>query len=127
MSIIQDFSPILNIVLTVLLAVGGFLAFRKGYSKETEDAMERLNKTLDGEIQVLRRRVDDLERERATQDRVIATIRYALKQYGLRVTIAGDFVTLNDTSGKSKSTRIQPAAPVQPLAPTLSDDDDAAN
>jgi len=61
------------------------------------------------------------------QDRVIATIRYAIKQYGLRIVIQGDFVTINDATGKSRTTPIQtrPAA-VKPLLPNDDDDSDVS-
>lgn len=122
-----DLSPLINIIYLVLLTcivIGGLFAMRKGYSKEAQEAMKSLNDTLDEEIKGLRRRVDDLERDRATQDRVIATIRSVLKTYNLRVTIQGDVVTINDSVGKSKSMRVQPPASVQPIkAPD--DDDDA--
>jgi len=120
---IQDFLPVLNIVLLVALAIGGIFAYRKGYSQEAGAIQERVITALKDEVDTLRDKVDDLEKERATQDRVIATIRYALKSHGLRVTIAGDFVTLQDTANKSKTTtHIQPAQ-AQPIA--LGDDDDA--
>ena len=118
----QDFLPILNTVLVVALAIGGFFAFKRGYSKETGEIQGRLIVTLKDEVKALRDKVDDLEKERATQDRVIATIRYALRQYGLRITIAGDFVTLQDTSGKSKTTPVQ-SAQVKPIMKTPTDDD----
>lgn len=126
---VNDTSALVNIVYIVLIGgivLGGIFAVRKGQSKETQDAMERLNDTLDGEIKVLRRRVDDLEKERATQDRVIATIRYALKSQGLRVTIQGDFVTISDSTGKSKSTHIQDRASVKPIVSPDDDDSDVS-
>lgn len=124
----NDLSPLLNVVYLVLIggiALGGILAVRKGQNKETQDAMKSLNETLDGEIRGLRRRVDDLEKERATQDRVIATIRYALKSYNLHVTISGDYVTLRDSSGKSMTTPVQDRAAIKPLV-TTDDDSDAS-
>lgn len=121
----QDFLPTLNLVLLVCLAVGGFFAFKKGYSRETGEIQERVITALKEEVATLHTKVDDLERERATQDRVIATIRYALRQYNLKVTIAGDFVTVNDAAGKSKTVQIQPAQ-VKPLTVQADDDDTTA-
>ena len=118
-----DFLLYLNILLTVGLTIGGIFAFRRGYSKEIGERQAGLIKTLKDEVAVLTDKVSDLEKERATQDRVIATIRYALRQYNLKITIAGDFVTIND-NGKSKTTRIQPITPVKPLASASGDDDD---
>lgn len=122
----NDISLYINIGVAILglgSIIGGIIAVRKGYSKETAEAMERLNKALDEEITVLRRRVESLEKDRATQDRVLATIRYALRQYGLKITIDGDFVTLRDASGKSKITRIQDKLSITP--PDDDDDTDA--
>ncbi len=121
---IQDFLPYLNIVLMICLAIGGFFAWRKGYSQESNAIQVSTIDALKEEVASLRRKVDDLEKERSTQDRVIATIRYALRQYGLRVTIAGDFVTLADTSGKSKTTPVRAGpTPITSLMGTDDDDD----
>jgi hypothetical protein len=119
----QDFLPYLNIVLMVCLAIGGFFAWKKGYSQESGAIQESVIVALKEEVAAVRRKVDDLEKERATQDRVIATIRYVLKQYNLRVTIQGDVVTINDNVGKSKSMRVQEQAIVKPIMPSGDDDD----
>lgn len=112
-------------ILGIAAIVGSVLVLRRNSTKATNEAMEQLNATLKDEIDALRRRIDDLEKERATQDRVIATIRYALRQYDLRIMISGDFVTINDARGKSKSVHIQDRAPVSPLTPG-DDDSDAS-
>ncbi len=117
MSFIQNYLPILNIVLLVGLTLGGILAVRKGFFQEAGQIQETALDALEKEVASLRRKVDDLEKERSTQDQVIATIRYLLKQYGLRITIAGDVVTVSDSAGKSKFTRIQ-------KLPVKSPDDD---
>lgn len=117
MSFVQDYLPLLNIVLLAGLTLGGILAVKKGFFQEAGQIQESVIDALKEEVASLRRKVDDLEKERSTQDQVIATIRYLLKQYGLRITIAGDVVTVNDASGKSKITRIQ-------KLPVKHDDDD---
>jgi hypothetical protein len=119
---VAEFSFYINIGIALLglcTVIGGIFAIRKSYSKETSEAMERLNKALDDEIAVLRRRVESLEKDRATQDRVIATIRHLLRQYGLKIVINGDFVTVQDNAGRSKITRIQ-----DKLSSKRPDDDD---
>ena len=110
---IQDFLPYLNIVLMICLAIGGVVAWRKGYSQESNAIQISTIDALKEEVASLRRKVDDLEKERSTQDRVIATIRYALKQSGTHITIAGDFVTLSSRSSKDRVVRIQDKLPVQ--------------
>ena len=123
---LSSMQTLLDIVYMIMLGgivVGGVFAFRHGSTKEAQETMQRLNETLDGEITALRRRVDDLERERATQDRVIATIRYALKSRGLHITISGDFVQLRDATGKTITTPIQDRAKVAPIAQTDDEND----
>lgn len=122
MNFIQDFLPVLNIVLLVCLFIGGIFAWRRGYSQESNAIQASVIDALKEEVESLRRKVDDLEKERSTQDQVIASIRYLLKTYGLRITIAGDVVTINDSAGKSKITRIPKAS----AKPAPDDDDDEA-
>lgn len=124
LSSIQTLIDVVYMVLLGGVVVGGIFAFRHGSTKETQDAMKQLNETLDGEITALRRRVDDLEKERATQDRVIATIRYVLKSRGLHIIISGDFVTLRDSAGKTITTPVQDRAKVAPIA--QDDENDAS-
>jgi hypothetical protein len=120
---IADFLPILNIVLLVAACVGGFWAFKQGYSNEAGKIQEGVIGALKDEVATLRRKVDDLEKERSTQDRVIATIRYALRQFGLKVIISGDFVSIQDATGKTKTTHVQDRAIVKPLVSTEDDDE----
>lgn len=119
---LQDFLPLLSIILTLCAVVGGFFAFKKGYSQEAGAIQERVIEALKDEVKALKSKIESLETERSTQDRVLSTIRYALKQYGMRIVISGDFVTVRDASGKNKTTRIQ-ALPVPSQA--LDDDEDA--
>lgn len=128
MNFVTNFLSVLNIVLAIGLAVGGLVAWRKGYSKEAGEAQERLIDALEKEVAVVRREMDDLKRERSTQDNVIKTIRYLLKQYGLKVTIGpGDVVTIDDSSGNRKTTRVQQPAPIKPIGSADGDDDETAN
>lgn len=110
---------------TLAMGIGGFFALRHGSAKQAAEVEERVIGALQAEIGALRRKIDDLEKERSTQDRVIATIRYALKDHGLSIIIRGDFVTLKDNTGKSKTTQIQ--QPAQPKPIVAAQDDDTAN
>lgn len=113
---------LIYIILGIATITGSVMVLRRNSTKATNDAMEVLNKTLDAEISALRRRVDDLEKERATQDRIIATIRYALRQHGLRIMISGDFVTIDGPGGKSQTVHVQPHTPISSITP---DDDES--
>jgi len=114
-------------IFTLLLGVGAFFTLRHGAAKQAAEIEERVIGALQAEIGALRRKVDDLEKERSTQDRVITTIRYLLKDHGLRVIINGDRVTVEDTtSGKRKTTQVQQPAPIKPIM-AAPDDDETAN
>lgn len=120
MSALNTFLPLLNLVISIFVVFGGIMAFRNGYGKQTAEIQDRVINALKDEIEVLRGKVEGLEKDRATQDRVVSTIRHVLKQYGLRIVISGDYVTVQDSAGKSKTTRIQN----KPTTSKAADDDD---
>jgi hypothetical protein len=109
---ITDFLLYLGGILGVGITIGGLvIAVRTGYSKAASDIQERVISALKEREELLSRRIEDLERNESRQNSIISTIRYALKQRGLKITIEGDFVTLSEASGKSsKVTRIQDRA-----------------
>lgn len=106
---IASFLPILAAILSIGITVGGLsIALRGGYSKAAGEVQERLIKALKEEVDHLNKKVSEVEKDRERQNSVLSTIRYVLKQRGLKITIDGDFVTLSESSGKSsRATRIQ--------------------
>lgn len=102
-----DVLPYLSSVLAIGLTIGGVFALRSGYSKAAAEIQSGVIDALKEEVGALRRKVEDLEKDRSVQDRAMSTIRYALKQYGLRVIINGEYITLEDNTGKRKVTRIK--------------------
>lgn len=103
----SDFLPLLSTLLSIGAAVGGVLAFKRSRSKEAQEIEARVIVALEKEVKVLRDKIEDLEKERATQDSVISTIRYALTKYNLTITIADGFVTLENQRGQRKITPIR--------------------
>lgn len=104
----SDLLPWLSTLLSIGTLVGGFFfAFRRGRSKEAQAIEARVIAGLEKEVKVLRDKVEDLEKERATQDSVLSTIRYALKQYNLKITIESDVVTVENQRGQRKITPIR--------------------
>lgn len=100
----------LNSVYLILLIgaiIGAFFVGRRGRSKEINEANTQLNSTLNQEIEALRRRVIDLERDRNRQYDILDTIRYALRQEGLSIVINGEFVSLLKPGTPNKITRIK--------------------
>ena len=63
---------------------------------------------LESEINALKDRLGELEKENARLTHVIATIRSALKRRGLIVSVDGELVSIRDRAGKlTQTTRIQ--------------------
>ena len=91
---------------------GAFLVGRRGRVKEINAASAQLNETLTREIEALRRRVVDLERDRNRQYDILDTIRYALRQENLSIVINGEFISLMRPGTPSKITRIKSRRPV---------------
>jgi hypothetical protein len=123
MSLNDLFQSINGFYLLLLIGgiVGGVFAGRRTSNKEISDATTQLNETLEKEIEALRRRVADLEQARGRQDNILDAIRYALRQYRLRVVINGEFVSLIDDQGISKVTHIG----ARPAPPATVEDKDA--
>src|SRR5258708_23342700 len=103
----SDILSVLNLVLSIGLAVGGLAAFRHGFTRTANEVQERVINALESEINALKDRLDELEKENAHLIQVISIIRKALRQRGLYVTIDGELVSIRDRSGKlTQATRI---------------------
>jgi YD repeat-containing protein len=99
---------VLNLVLCLGLAVGGLAAFRHGFARTANEVQERVINALESEINALKDRLGELEKENARLTQVIATIRMAMRRRGLLVTIDGELVSIRDRAGKfTQATRIQ--------------------
>lgn len=102
---------ILNLVLCIGLAIGGLAAFRHGFTRTANEVQERVINALESEINALRDRLGELEKENARLTHIIATIRTALRRRGIFITIDGELVSIRDRSGKlTQTTRIQDGA-----------------
>jgi hypothetical protein len=102
---------IINLVFCLGLAVGGLAAFRHGLARTANEVQERVIHALESEINALKDRLSELEKENAHLTRLIATLRLAMKRRGLFVTIDGDLVSIRDRAGKyTQATHIQDEA-----------------
>lgn len=105
---LTDLLPLFfSVLLSMCTVVGGFIALKKDRSKEAQAIEARVIAAQEKELSVLRREIDNLKEDREVQNRVIATIRHLLKQYGLHIVIDGDVVSVNDQQGGRKVVRIQ--------------------
>lgn len=97
---------VISLVLTVAGILGGIFAFRNGFSRTANEVQERVINALNCELDALRQRINDLERENSRFQQIISTICEALKKRGLAVSIDGNLVSISD--GKdTHSMRIQ--------------------
>jgi chromosome segregation ATPase len=91
---------ILNLVLCIGLAIGGLAAFRHGFTRTANEVQERVINALECEINSLKDRLSELEKENARLTHVIATIRTSLRRRGLFVSVDGELVSIRDRAGK---------------------------
>ncbi|HEX7735226.1 MAG TPA: hypothetical protein VF458_10185 [Ktedonobacteraceae bacterium] len=103
---------ILNLVLCLGLAIGGLAAFRYGFTRTANEVQERVIHALESEINALKNRLSELEKENERLTRIIVTIRMALRKRGLFVTVDGELISIRDRAGKfTQATRIQGSVP----------------
>lgn len=110
-----DALSILNLALSIGLAIGGLAAFRHGFTRTANEVQERVIHALESEINALKDRLGELEQENARLTQVIVTIRTALRRRSIFITIDGEIVSIRDRSGKlTQATRIHGGSPDEP-------------
>ena len=99
---------IIHLISVAIIAVIGLLAYRSGISRTQATSQDNTIRALQGEINVLKDRISEVERENHRHTQTIELIKKALGQRGLIVTIDGDLVTIIDSkAGSTSSARIQ--------------------
>jgi hypothetical protein len=124
----NQFLPVFSIALTLCVIIGGFVAFRSGFGRQSSEIQDQTINALKVRVETLEGQVESDERELARLRQVLDTVRHALKRRGLSIEIDGEYVTLVDSTTASKvTTRIADTPKVRPLKPkTAPDDDDDA-
>ena len=98
---------ILNLVVTLGIIAGGIVAYFHGFARTADEVQERVINAMQHEIDALHDRLTALEKENTRLSQVIMTIRAALKQRGLHITIDGELVSIHDRAGNlTQTTRI---------------------
>lgn len=110
--------PILSIIISAMVIVGGFWAFRQGFFKQSAEIQEQTINALKTRLDTLEKQAESDAKEIARLRQLISTIRHALKRRGLHIEIEGDYVTLIDAEGQRMST--QPPAVAKVAQPTPS-------
>ncbi len=111
MNIFSNSSILLNFLYLMLMigtVIGGIIAFRVGISRTASEIQERVINALKDEIDTLKDKVSDLEKENTRLNQTMSLIRKALHKRGLTITIDGDLVSISDAQGNThQAGRIQ--------------------
>lgn len=108
MSEIYSVASIGNILIGLMILVGGYIAIRSGKHARAGEIQGQVIDALKAEIETLQYRMDRLEKENARLTQIMSLIKSALGKRGLVVTIEGDLVTIDDGRGNSSQAgRIQ--------------------
>lgn len=107
MPVLAEWMPLVNLAFLIFLAIGGFVAYRVGFARTTEEVQERVINALNVELSMLRDRVLATEKENARLSQILLIITTALKKWGLSVSIDGELVSITDTK-TTQTSRISP-------------------
>lgn len=85
-----------NMLITLGLIIGSFVAYRRGFAQTANEVQERVINALQHEIQTLHDRIAALEQENTRLDQTITLICSVLKRRGIHVAVEGDIVNIHD-------------------------------
>lgn len=122
----NQFLPVFSIALSFCVIIGGWVAFRQGFGKQSSEIQDQTINALKTRVETLEGQVESDAKELTRLRQILETVRKALRRRGLHIEIEGEFVTLVDVdSGQARTTRIQPdASKVRSLKPKTAQDDD---
>lgn len=89
---------------TFCLVIAGVVAWRRVYSRAVADVQDHVIATQRSAIQTLTEQVESLTKKVARLQSTLATVRYALRQQGIEITIEDEFVVLKRTHLPSVTT-----------------------
>jgi len=108
MDILQLISALAGVLGFGIAAAVAFFAVKNGTMKSANDAQSSAINAMQTEIQTLRERVDDTEKENIRLEQTMQTICVALEKKGFVITIQGEMVNIEDKrSSRSTTTRIR--------------------
>jgi|SRR5579859_3288086 len=102
----MDFSTLLNALNVAIIlfgSIGGLYAFSRSRKNETVTIQSETITALSQQIQAVKNKQDDLEKENARLRQVIDTIQSALRQKGILITIDGDMVIIEQKERKTSA------------------------
>jgi uncharacterized protein YPO0396 len=109
-AIIQGLNAYAGLFSFLIVVIGAFFTSkamnRHNISEETNKAQNDAIAAMQGEIASLRRKVEDLNKDKIRLEQTIDTICAALKIRGMVITIQGELIHIEDKNGKTTTTRI---------------------
>lgn len=88
------------------IIVAGFMA-KSSLGKSTSDAQASAIAALKEEMEVLKRRIDNLKEENKRQERVMRTICDVLEKRGITITIDGEMINIEGLEHKRSATIVR--------------------
>lgn len=98
MNDINSLASLGNILIGLMILVGGYIAIRNSKNQGTGTLQAQAIDALKAELDTLQRRLESLERENARLHQTLNLIKAALRKRGLSISIDGDLVTIGDAS-----------------------------
>ncbi len=106
MSDIASFLPYLTGALGLALTIFALFALPRIAARQLSEIQTKVIEAQKNQLETMEERIAQLEREEERDKRVLATIRYALKQRGLFIRVNGDYITLVDR-GREKIVQLR--------------------
>ncbi len=104
MQILTNLVPVFNTILILCASLGALWAYRNGIAKTLNEVQDRVINALKNEIEACKDRLDRVEKENERLNQLLSTIRSALRQRGLYITIDGEMVSIHDQQGSTTQT-----------------------
>src|SRR5215469_18053716 len=101
---IASFLPILSIIVSLCVVIGGYFAFRSGYSRTATEIQEKVIAALQAQNDSQEMQIKAFEKEITRLKRVVATIQLAIKRRGLQIEINGESITIIDSQSRGSRT-----------------------
>lgn len=109
-AIIQGLNAYAGLFSFLIVVIGAFFASRfmakSNVSDTTNKAQSDAILAMQGEIASLRRKVEDLNKDKIKLEQTIDTICSALKIRGMVISVQGEMIHIEDRNGKTSTTRI---------------------
>lgn len=110
-AIIQSLNAYAGLFSFLIVVIGAFFASRfmakNNVSEATNQAQNDAILAMQEEIASLRRKVEDINKDKIRLEQTIDTICAALKIRGMVITIQGELIHIEDKNGKTTTTRIK--------------------